>query len=364
VNVRNASAGKPEADELEVSIFGPSLGETTVVHVGDGDWIIVDSCLAEDNAARPLEYLESLGVRPERDVVLVVATHWHDDHIGGMANVVRRCKKAKFAVSAAFTKHDFNAVVELVEPAMSLRSGVREFWEIWGYLEEFRRPPTQASGGKELLFRRQSPRVKVWALSPSDRDIWLGLRRFKAFYDQAVGGVIEYVPPLNPNDASVVVWITVEDSHILLGADLKTYRRALRGWKAILDDVGVWHGQTASVFKIPHHGSMGSYEPRVWDEMLVSDPVGLLTPFVQGKVELPATDGVDAILGHTSKAYITSSEPPHIEMLGPVRQTVEESTTNYVELAIVPGQVRLRKSLGGGSWSVDLFGPAARLPPV
>ena len=35
----------PCHDELEVSIFGPGIGESVVVHLGYGDWIVVDSCL-------------------------------------------------------------------------------------------------------------------------------------------------------------------------------------------------------------------------------------------------------------------------------------------------------------------------------
>lgn len=35
----------PKADELEVSVFGPGIGECVVVHAGAGEWMIVDSCV-------------------------------------------------------------------------------------------------------------------------------------------------------------------------------------------------------------------------------------------------------------------------------------------------------------------------------
>jgi len=186
------SDAPPGDDELEVTIFGPMLGESIVVHIGSGEWVIIDSCFASavDETPMALQYLEALDVRIDRDVRLVVATHWHDDHIAGMAKIVRRCRKSKVAVSSAFTGHDFNALVELVEPSMLRRSGVREFWEIWGYFEDARRSPTHASAGKELYFRRTDVPARVWALSPGDRDVWLGLRRFRNFYRKAIGALL------------------------------------------------------------------------------------------------------------------------------------------------------------------------------
>ena len=34
----------PASDVFEVSIFGPGKGESIVVHIGNGRWIVVDSC--------------------------------------------------------------------------------------------------------------------------------------------------------------------------------------------------------------------------------------------------------------------------------------------------------------------------------
>jgi len=31
-------------DEIEVSVFGPGYGESILVHLGAGKWVIVDSC--------------------------------------------------------------------------------------------------------------------------------------------------------------------------------------------------------------------------------------------------------------------------------------------------------------------------------
>ena len=65
----------PNLHELEVSVFGPGVGECIVAHVGDGDWIVVDSCInRESQEPVALEYLKSLHVDIPSRVRLVVAT--------------------------------------------------------------------------------------------------------------------------------------------------------------------------------------------------------------------------------------------------------------------------------------------------
>ena len=48
-----------------------------------------------------LEYLQRIGHNPASSVRLIVATHWHDDHIRGLAEVVRTCAAADFYCSSA-----------------------------------------------------------------------------------------------------------------------------------------------------------------------------------------------------------------------------------------------------------------------
>jgi hypothetical protein len=224
-----------------------------------------------EQAPTPLAYLREIGVDPARQVRVVVVTHWHDDHIGGMAQVVRTCGRAQIAVSDAFTKHDFISGVNVVEPASIVsRSGVREFWEVWNHLQHVKRPATHVSVDKLLWSRRTSLPVRVVALSPSNEDVARGLQQLREFVLNAVGHTLEFVPPLSPNEASVVVWVTVGDAHFLLGADLERPSSDARGWLAILDHADEWRDKCAEVFKVPHHGSAGAYEPRVWDEMLTA----------------------------------------------------------------------------------------------
>ena len=89
---------KPEYDEFELSLFGPGVGECIVIHLGAGEWIIVDSCKGERDPAA-IEYLKSLKVSLEHEVKLVVATHWHNDHIRGLDTILSKCPVASFFAS-------------------------------------------------------------------------------------------------------------------------------------------------------------------------------------------------------------------------------------------------------------------------
>jgi len=67
----------PQIDELEISLFGPGIGECIVVHLGNRQWMVVDSCM---NVGRTepiaVNYLNQMGVDVESDVKLVVVTQW------------------------------------------------------------------------------------------------------------------------------------------------------------------------------------------------------------------------------------------------------------------------------------------------
>src|SRR5439155_3344773 len=109
-----APTDPPEPDELEVSLFGTGFGECVVAHLGCGDWIIVDSCFAPDGkTSAALAYLKCLGVSLATAVKRVVATHWHNDHVRGLAQTMQECASAKFICSQALFTKEFIALTEL-----------------------------------------------------------------------------------------------------------------------------------------------------------------------------------------------------------------------------------------------------------
>ena len=81
----------PNSDEIEITVFGPGYGECIVIHIGSNKWIIIDSCLDDDGEPAALSYLKSLDVQVHKDVVSVMVTHWHDDHIKGLSRIIKTC---------------------------------------------------------------------------------------------------------------------------------------------------------------------------------------------------------------------------------------------------------------------------------
>lgn len=102
----------PKADEFELTIFGPGVGECILMHLGDGNWFVIDSCrIPGSKTPAAIAYLEKLKIDPSSAIQSILATHWHDDHVKGLADIVRRCPQATFAMSAALEQAQFFQLV-------------------------------------------------------------------------------------------------------------------------------------------------------------------------------------------------------------------------------------------------------------
>ena len=348
----------PDRKEFEVTLFGPGYGESIVLHIGRGDWVIVDSCIDRNGKPRALQYLESLGVDTGRDVRLVVATHWHDDHVRGMARLVDACKQADFCCASVLRREEFLGVVGALENRSPSRSGsgVREIYGVFSQLVEARRKPRFAIADRRIF---SQGRCEVWSLSPSDRafaDFLRSVGNLLPDHGQSKGRI----PALAPNTASVVLWIGIGDAVVLLGADMEK-----PGWLEILQGT-TRPADKASVFKIPHHGSADADEPAVWQKMLDDKPLAVLTPWRRGGHALPKTSDVKRILSCTPRAYATarngSLSSPSGRRNRTVNRTVRESGIRLRQIALSPGAVRLRRDMEeNAQWRVETFGAACEL---
>ena len=348
----------PDEDEFEVVLFGPGYGESIVLHIGSGGWVIVDSCVNAEGEPRALEYLESIGVDPAQVVDLVVATHWHDDHICGMTRLVEVCSKADFCCANALLNNEFLAAVGALEGRhlSEARSGVREIYRVFTWLE---------SKASRLTFAAANRRIhawgncEVWSLSPSDVAFWNFLQSIGNLFPRE-NRTKTRIPYVTPNDMSVVLWIGVDDIAVLLGSDLEK-----RGWVEILQSEER-PTDKASVFKVPHHGSKNADEPDVWNRMLESNPVAVLAPWCRGGRVLPSQRDVQRILAHTTNAYATASTdlsaPSQVRRHSMVDRTIRSTGIELRQLAMSPGAIRLRHPLGSqGRWKIETFGSACGL---
>ena len=332
-------------------MFGPGIGECVVAHIGDGDWLVVDSCI-DSQSGQPvaLDYLKSLGVDVASKVRLVVATHWHDDHIRGLAEILRRAVSAKFVNSAAYVLRDLLRVVGLGTKTAPQSSATQEYVGVLGILEQRRHRgerrdavgPVPALANKKLLALTSSDRsvgAEVFALSPADGVFNLAQAELR----NALTAIEQRRRPSRqgPNQLCVVLWLKVGVLDVLLGADLEHVAGTTEGWKAIIGS-GERPSGRAGFFKVPHHGSENADCPECWTDLLAAESIAIVTPYAPSKLPRPAD--IARLCARTPRVFLTS-DPTRYGVPrrdNAVEKTLRELAVTRRALAGPMGHVRLR----------------------
>src|SRR5882762_2297358 len=127
VSLDPISTTKPSDSEIEFSVFGPGYGECIAIHLGHNKWMVVDSCV-RPSAKVPavLEYFDAIGVDPEKSIELIVATHWHDDHVRGISSILEVATGATFCAASIFAGEEFKAIADLPPLKTKFTAGVEE----------------------------------------------------------------------------------------------------------------------------------------------------------------------------------------------------------------------------------------------
>lgn len=354
-----------------MSVFGPGCGECIVLHLGNDEWVVVDSCVdAESKRPVALDYLKRLGVDVATKVSLVVATHWHDDHIGGFGALFEACKSAKFACSMALKCSEWESLVEIYKNYVQAGgSGVDELGRAMRELKRRGQPrevvaPHFCITGLPLRDRHEPLPARVTCLAPSNAAVATMQLKMRQELVPKVNGRRLRVPALSENDCAVVLAVTVGAASVILGADLEERKRPGLGWQVILDEYPP-DGERFTGFKIPHHGSKTGHHPETWGRLMRSEAWAAVTPFNRQKEPLPKPADCARILAMTENAYITA--PPGLAKFKH-REPAVQRTAQEATLAIGPepgkqGHIRFRRSATAKSadWKVELFGYAIPL---
>jgi beta-lactamase superfamily II metal-dependent hydrolase len=353
-------ANLPTRDDLEISLFGPGYGESILVYTGEGDWLVIDSCVTTDRKTPAvLAYLGSIGVDPSTAVKLVVATHWHDDHIRGLAALYQACTSAKLVCSQALKNEDFLTLsVAASDRAMMETSGVNEFNAVLAELSKRGDVPRWALADRVLWRREGAIPCRVWALSPSDRAIAQAFQSVGQLLDGG-GSPKRRIPAPERNHGAVAILLNVGSTSALFGADLETTDAQDMGWAAVLASPNRPTSK-AKIYKVAHHGAASADCPQIWTDLLRDQPVAILTPFSRGKVHLPTDRDIQRMKERTSYVYATA----HVASKrsgrgsGSVAKTKREVLRNCRKLVSTQGQVRVRMNIHESRGRVDLFGSA------
>lgn len=360
--VQNLAMQNPAKDEIDVVVIGPGFGECILIHIGAGEWIVIDSCV-DSSSERPaaIVYLEKIGVDPSQAVKLVCASHWHDDHVGAMAELVGACTAADFACSAALSRSEFVELASVLNRNLSLiqPAGPTEIYNVLNILEQRRQVPLRVVANLPF-FRRPELSCVVTALSPSNTEFDRFLRSATALYPPLTTSKSLRVPDPKPNDLSVAMWVTIGDVHILLGADVEEHGDSHRGWSAILASKA--DRTRARLFKIAHHGSITGHHDDIWGIMLESNPHAVLTPWNRGS-KLPTAADRDRIMSFTGHAFATSRPVSAREKKkgSAVDRTLTEANITIQDLEPPTGFVHFCMKPGGPTWNVTLSPEALTL---
>lgn len=341
------------------------------MHLGDNRWVLIDSCRTPDSSSPcSLQYLLDMGVDP-KNVYAIVASHWDDDHIRGLADLVASCSDARFIASLAFKADEFHAFAAAFDTPLTVRarSGVKEIRATFKALLESGRNPLGASpnrrvfGPEDLSFAHGQP-FEMWTLSPSDDE-----------YANFLAWVAEQMPDIQEtrrvsvvrrrNDLSTVVLLKVGDATILLGGDLEEHGQAGVGWSAILAGPGR-PAAKASLYKVAHHGGESGDHPLIWADLLDSEPVAVVAPWKLGGRSLPSTADVNRILGHTANAHATISLAGRAPKKrdATVEKQIRQTAQSFVAAPQIPGMLRLRRKVSTQDWRAQYYGGAVHLSRV
>lgn len=350
-------SGWPGDDEIEVSLFGPGYGEAIAMHLGDGQWLVIDSCWLDrtHGVAVTAKYLEDIGVRDDQ-VRHVVASHWHDDHVGGIASLVSRYKHAEFhfpsflseaegleflSAYSGLANPDADGTVELYRAMLEVRSSGRRFSPL-----HFRTIVTESA----LSFGS----VRVVAMSPSGSAWAAAMASLQSRVHPRT--VPRRAPQPGVNLSSIVLHVDYGDEAVLLGSDLETHKGL--GWREIVGHPWTQHRRRASLYKVAHHGSPTACLPDIWATLVGADAEGALTPFINGSVRLPGADDVKRIKGYTSR--LRSTAP--VGRQEPRSTLAERQLVSFLKSATGRGKkmghLRYRKKMGDPLWTCEMNGAA------
>ncbi|MBI2412110.1 MAG: MBL fold metallo-hydrolase [Deltaproteobacteria bacterium] len=363
----------PQANQIEITLIGPGYGESTLVHIGNDKWVIIDSCIdSATSEPAAISYLRSIGVNPEISVVLIIATHWHDDHVRGISKVLESCPNAIFCASSVLSKEEFlNYVLPFDEyNPIAAGSGIKELKEMFRILCNKKRHKIGAIMNRRIYYIPASdtePECSVWTLSPSDKQVDLFLNSLAELIPEVKTTKYRVVEPSDiSNHLSIVTWIEVGDFAILLGGDKRETKDYDTGWSVIIKSKERPQ-RRACIYKVSHHGSSNAHNDGIWTEMLLSQPYALLTTYNRGRRKLPTSADVSRIETFTGNGYSTSRLST-VKSKTRRSPAVEKTIKGKIRIrSIQPrtGMIRLRQTINElGSWSVELSDSACKLKEV
>ena len=366
----------PLDDEIEITVLGinESVGESIVVHIGSGEWVIIDCCKTRDGINLPLYYLSEIGADLSK-VLRVACTHLHSDHIVGLSEVLDRCKNSRFAYSMVGDHNSLKYVIAQYKKDANLpnEGTFGEFMKCIDIVKKQRRKVVPI-GLDQPIFA--DPNRKILGISPSinmnEMYQWKLLRY----------NLNDPIPSnlLKTNFCSVASILLIGKVHAILGADLESNRRynedieackencnrkSKRGWCNVFQSSQYFLHYKYDYIKISHHSSSTGYCPLLWEQFMSHQSIGSSTIFVQGKNALPSQEMINKYADKCSELYYTSKIPTSIRDKKGRSILDDKKKTAIIDMCSVQegiGVISSRRKIdGSNSWVTDMYESAIRV---
>jgi hypothetical protein len=199
------------------------------------------------------------------------------------------------------------------------------------------------------------------ALAPSDHSVLRGVAALVALAAQRPASLAGRIArPESANATSLVAQVASGDVAALFGGDLENSKSVNSGWDAVV--AFAKQPQTASLVKVPHHASDDAHHEGMWTELVGPGFVAVITPFVNGRIELPKDVDVLRILDRGGRVFLTSR--PRLEKVRLERETekvLRHAGGKDLRELRAWGHVRARRRPHEASWRVDTDGGAHEL---
>lgn len=352
---KDSRTTRPAPDELEVSVLGPSTGESIVLHLPGVGWGVVDCCRDTE------DYLATQGVT---ELAFAALTHPHRDHYAGLDRVLAARPVRRVWIYSGRSTRELRSLQQL-----QIEHGRGDFHGFTAVLKAMQEAQTSGaeartmSACKPLLVTRfempdRAPvGVSITALSPSAADEERYLTILAAAMPQE-GELMPALPDRAHNLIASALMITAGDWCVCLGSDVEA-----ESWAGIVADA-TRPPLRAQLVKVSHHGSANAHSDDAWNEHAGGAGArvehAVVTPFATQR--LPKPSDLERLRGRVGALHLTAARST-IEPRAVYRPTITKHARTLRNWRVVDerfGHVRYRASLSSAEpLRVEAFGRAA-----
>ena len=293
-------------DRLYVFTCGPggvvgSGAEALAIALPDSGWVTVDACKVGRKLPQE-EIMKRWRRAPDEPLLAAVLTHPHDDHAGGLAELIDQLKPAAVAVTGNDPPE--KNLAERIDDLLSTGVTSKDIAAKTVRAAVAAMQAHVASGNGKLVPIRDGQllvngRARIRCLAPTGSEI-----------KTLLGGL----PKERANELSAVLEVEWGETRLVLGADLpwkhSNQTVVMSGWASVDARHSGLDRHTA--LKVPHHGSREALFPQLLGTAGTEPRVWVCSPFE--KCDLPRMepgDGASQMLAVEHRLHLTKR--PHVK---------------------------------------------------